>query len=254
MWCFYSVCPSFCPRGGGGGGSWQMHYLANVLGIEHFLAKKCSYPEGGGESGQMHYLANVLGIEHFLAKKCSYPEGGSGEIHYLANVPQIEHFHKCSCPVISQNATKVPYISIMHCSLPVISLLICCQKELLKACTCLYSQAARHSGILPPPSGNKHYLANVPVLEHFLAKDWMYWRRRVPWRWWSGAVCMMYYCTVAWDVLEETGVTLDAVERGISETCELECCSGSVGACGGRTDESGDISLDAMIMDGYVCL
>ena len=63
------------------------------------------------------------------------------------------------------------YLSIMHCSLPVISLLTCCQKEVLKACTCLYSQAARHSGILSPPSGHKHYLADVPGLEHFLAKD-----------------------------------------------------------------------------------
>ena len=52
-------------------------------------------------------------------------------------------------------------------------------------------------------------------------------------------------------MLEETGVALDAVERGISETCELTCCAGSVGACG-RVDESGDVSLDAMVMDGYV--
>ena len=78
----------------------------------------------------MHYLANVPGIEHFLAKKCSCPEGGR---------------------VISQNGMQVAYISIMHCSLPVISLLTCCQEDALKACTCLYSQAARHSGILPPP-------------------------------------------------------------------------------------------------------
>ena len=36
-----------------------MYYLANVPSIEHFLAKKCSYPEGGGGSGHMYYLANV---------------------------------------------------------------------------------------------------------------------------------------------------------------------------------------------------
>ena len=55
----------------------------------------------------------------------------------------------------------VAHISNMHCSLPVISLLTCCQKEVLKACTCLYSQAARHSGILPPPPppGDEHFLA-----------------------------------------------------------------------------------------------
>ena len=29
-----------------------MHYLANVPGIEHFLAKKCSCPEGGGVTGE----------------------------------------------------------------------------------------------------------------------------------------------------------------------------------------------------------
>ena len=65
--------------------------------------------------------------------------------------------------VISQNALQVSYISIMHCSLPVISLLTYCQKEVLKACTCLYSQAARHSWILPPPpppSGHEHFLAH----------------------------------------------------------------------------------------------
>ena len=32
-------------------------------------------------------------------------------------------------------------ICIMHCSLPVISLLTCCQEEEVEACTCLYSLA-----------------------------------------------------------------------------------------------------------------
>ena len=40
----------------------------------------------------MHYLANVPGIEHFWAKKCSCSEGGSEQIHYLANVPGISTF------------------------------------------------------------------------------------------------------------------------------------------------------------------
>ena len=71
----------------------------------------------------------------------------------------------------------VAYTSIMHCSLPVISLLTCCQKEVLKACTCLYIQAARYSGILSPPSRHEHYLTNVPGLEHFMAND------SSPWVW-----------------------------------------------------------------------
>ena len=50
-----------------------MHYLANVPGIEHFLAKSAHARGGGGGGRQMHHLANVPGIEHFLAKKCSCP-------------------------------------------------------------------------------------------------------------------------------------------------------------------------------------
>ena len=48
----------------------------------------------------------------------------------------------------------------MDCSLHVISLLTCCQKEELEACTCLYSQAARHSGKEPPPPpGHEHFVS-----------------------------------------------------------------------------------------------
>lgn len=43
---------------------------------------------------------------------------------------------------------------------------------------------------------------------------------------------------------------LDAVEKGCS-TCEDEQCDGTVGF-GGSPDESGETTLDAMIMDGYV--
>ena len=100
----------------------------------------------GKGSGQLHYLANVPGIEPIVAIKLLMPRGGAGKCTIW-----LMSQKKCSCPVISQNAIHVAYISIMHCSLPVISLLTCCQKEVLKACTCLYSQAARHSGILPPP-------------------------------------------------------------------------------------------------------
>ena len=48
---------------------------------------------GGGGSGQMHYLANVPGIEHFLAKECSCQGWGSGHMNYLANVPRNEYFY-----------------------------------------------------------------------------------------------------------------------------------------------------------------
>ena len=44
-----------------------MHYLANVSGFEHFLAKK---------SRQVHCLTNVPGLEHFLAK--NIPECQAG--------------------------------------------------------------------------------------------------------------------------------------------------------------------------------
>ena len=42
-------CLSFLrSTGAGGGGSGYMHYLANVPGIGHFLAKMCPCPGGGG--------------------------------------------------------------------------------------------------------------------------------------------------------------------------------------------------------------
>ena len=99
------------------------------------------------------------------AKKCLCPEGG-GILSQKVLIP--------GGGVISQNALQVGYI--MHCSLPVISLLTCYQKKVMKACICvislltcyqkkvvkacicLYSQAARHSGILPPPPlGHRNY-------------------------------------------------------------------------------------------------
>ena len=110
----------------GGGASKQMHYLANVPGIEHFLAKKCSCLEG--ESGHMHYLANVPGIEHFLAKKCSCQEGGG-------SIPECH----AGC-LYKHHALLLNYYQSDHLLL----------KGILKACTCLYSEAARHSGILTP--------------------------------------------------------------------------------------------------------
>ena len=87
-------------------------------------------------------------------------------------MPRGRGLGKCSIWLMSQGLSTYWLNSAHASSLPVISLLTCCQKEVLKACICLYSQAARHSGILPPPpSGHKHYLSNVPGLEHFLAKD-----------------------------------------------------------------------------------
>ena len=86
-----------------------------------------------------------------MAKKCSSRGGGGG--------------------VISQNAMQVTYISIMHCSLLVISLLICCQKEILRLAPAYIVKLQGILGYYPLPSWHKHYLANVPGLENFLAKD-----------------------------------------------------------------------------------
>ena len=52
-------------------------------------------------------------------------------------------------------ATGTP---VLDFPLPVISLLTCCQKEVLEACICLYSQAARYSGILQ--TEHEHFLAH----------------------------------------------------------------------------------------------
>ncbi|XP_009880321.1 PREDICTED: N(4)-(beta-N-acetylglucosaminyl)-L-asparaginase [Charadrius vociferus] len=52
----------------------------------------------------------------------------------------------------------------------------------------------------------------------------------------------------SWRVLQLGGSELDAVERGCGQ-CEIDQCDGSVGY-GGSPDESGETTLDAMIMDG----
>ncbi|KAM8808195.1 N(4)-(beta-N-acetylglucosaminyl)-L-asparaginase [Eudromia elegans] len=52
----------------------------------------------------------------------------------------------------------------------------------------------------------------------------------------------------SWRVLQMGGSELDAVEKGCAQ-CEIDQCDGSVGY-GGSPDESGETTLDAMIMDG----
>lgn len=52
----------------------------------------------------------------------------------------------------------------------------------------------------------------------------------------------------AWSALQSGGSVLDAVEKGCAR-CETEQCDGSVGY-GGSPDESGETTLDAMIMNG----
>uniref|UniRef100_A0A3B4ZUK5 Aspartylglucosaminidase n=1 Tax=Stegastes partitus TaxID=144197 RepID=A0A3B4ZUK5_9TELE len=52
----------------------------------------------------------------------------------------------------------------------------------------------------------------------------------------------------AWSALKAGGSVLDAVEKGCAR-CEMEQCDGSVGY-GGSPDESGETTLDAMIMNG----
>ncbi|KAG8003823.1 N(4)-(beta-N-acetylglucosaminyl)-L-asparaginase, partial [Nibea albiflora] len=54
--------------------------------------------------------------------------------------------------------------------------------------------------------------------------------------------------SVAWSTLQSGGSALDAVEKGCAR-CETEQCDGSVGY-GGSPDESGETTLDAMIMNG----
>ncbi|XP_023342360.1 putative N(4)-(beta-N-acetylglucosaminyl)-L-asparaginase GM21137 isoform X3 [Eurytemora carolleeae] len=52
----------------------------------------------------------------------------------------------------------------------------------------------------------------------------------------------------AWQVLEKGGNVLDSIEEGCT-VCEELQCDGTVGY-GGSPDESGETTLDAMIMDG----
>lgn len=52
----------------------------------------------------------------------------------------------------------------------------------------------------------------------------------------------------AWQELEDNHSALDAIEKGCSQ-CEIDRCDGTVG-WGGSPSESGETTLDAMIMDG----
>jgi len=52
----------------------------------------------------------------------------------------------------------------------------------------------------------------------------------------------------AWEIISSGGTALDAVEKGVAQ-CEVDRCDGSVGY-GGSPDETGETTLDAMIMDG----
>ncbi|KAM4621536.1 N(4)-(beta-N-acetylglucosaminyl)-L-asparaginase [Polymixia lowei] len=52
----------------------------------------------------------------------------------------------------------------------------------------------------------------------------------------------------AWSTLQSGGSVLDAVEKGCAR-CETDQCDGSVGY-GGSPDETGETTLDAMIMNG----
>lgn len=57
-----------------------------------------------------------------------------------------------------------------------------------------------------------------------------------------------FFVCAAWSALQSGGSVLDAVEKGCAR-CEVEQCDGSVGF-GGSPDESGETTLDAMIMNG----
>ena len=55
--------------------------------------------------------------------------------------------------------------------------------------------------------------------------------------------------SLAWKtIFFDNGTALDGVEKGCSK-CEIDQCDGTVG-WGGSPDESGETTLDAMIMDG----
>ena len=53
----------------------------------------------------------------------------------------------------------------------------------------------------------------------------------------------------AWELIEDGSTQMDAVEQAISESCELNWCSNSVGPYH-KVDEQGDVTLDAMMIDG----
>lgn len=64
-----------------------------------------------------------------------------------------------------------------------------------------------------------------------------------------GNYCIVLCCVFeAWSAVQKGGSALDAVETGCM-TCEWEQCDGSVGY-GGSPDETGETTLDAMIMNG----
>lgn len=60
--------------------------------------------------------------------------------------------------------------------------------------------------------------------------------------------CFVFYAA-AWSALQSGGSVLDAVEKGCAR-CEREQCDGTVGY-GGSPDETGETTLDALIMNGY---
>ena len=58
----------------------------------------------------------------------------------------------------------------------------------------------------------------------------------------------------AYDLHVEEGLPLlESVEIGMSVACELNYCADGVGPYG-KVNEDGDITQDAMLMDGYTCL
>ncbi|KAM9356666.1 N(4)-(beta-N-acetylglucosaminyl)-L-asparaginase [Symphorus nematophorus] len=63
--------------------------------------------------------------------------------------------------------------------------------------------------------------------------------------WWNSREATMMG---SWSTLRSGGSVLDAVEKGCAR-CETEQCDGSVGY-GGSPDESGETTLDAMIING----
>jgi isoaspartyl peptidase/L-asparaginase-like protein (Ntn-hydrolase superfamily) len=60
------------------------------------------------------------------------------------------------------------------------------------------------------------------------------------------------FYVIGWNVIKNGNSALDAVEA-TGHSCEMAQCRHTVGF-GGSPDESGETTLDAVIMDGYILL
>lgn len=69
------------------------------------------------------------------------------------------------------------------------------------------------------------------------------------WYIFSSHIIHFFYLLKGYNEFLRGGSVIDVVEKGCSK-CEVLRCDGSVGE-GSDPDEDGEVTLDAMIMDGY---